>query len=64
MLKKVVVVVDEDKKEVFFGEILKVEEQFGATEAAGFKSEPKLIVRDGDKVLAEFQVWMYWRETE
>lgn len=66
MLKKVVVVVDENQKEIFEtskGQNLEVKEH-RATGTFGNYVADYLIIKEGDVTLASFTTWMYWRQIE
>jgi len=59
-LKKVVVVVGDEHKEMFTGENLEVLEHPSIKEI----QPTSLEVKDGDVTLASFLNWTYWRQIE
>ena len=56
-MKKIIVVVDK-KEEELTGENLFVITSSNANQPTG------LLIRDGDKKIAEFSKWTYWKKVE
>lgn len=60
MLKKVVVVVNEDSKEFFEAEDLRVINPGSVANV----QVPVLVIMDGKKDIAVFRKWHYWKKLE
>ena len=64
LLKKILVVVDDNRSELFEGEALTIINKGQSTASIGssWVGPELLIIKDSEKELAVFQQWKYWRE--